>query len=118
MGKIFNAMKLIPEDKNLFVCAHYEEYKDKNGDSISYRFKTTGKMVDDYITPEANFDIVLFGKSTYSESEKKAKKFFVKEFDGEFPAKDAIGALDSLPDEFPNDLALVAEALDKFHQGA
>ena len=22
-----------------------EEYKDKNGDSISYKFKTTGKMV-------------------------------------------------------------------------
>lgn len=118
MGKIFNAMKLIPEYKNLFICAHYEEFKDKNGDSLSFRFKTTGKMVDDYITPEANFDIVLFGKSSYSESEKKAKKFFVKEFDGEFPAKDAIGALDSLPDEFPNDLALVAEALDKFRQGA
>lgn len=114
MGLIFNAFKNLPDDKNIFVCAHYEEYKDKNGDSISYRFKSTGKMVDDYITPEANFDIVLFGKASYIESEKKAIKTFVKEFDGEFPAKDAIGALDSLPDEFPNDLSLVEEALDKF----
>lgn len=45
MGLIFNAMKGIPEDKNIICCAHYEEYKDKNGDSISYKFKTTGKMV-------------------------------------------------------------------------
>lgn len=45
MGIIFNAMKGLPEDKNIFCCAHYEEYKDKNGDSISYRFKSTGKMV-------------------------------------------------------------------------
>lgn len=45
MGLIFNAMKGYPETKNIFCCAHYEEYKDKNGDSISYKFKTTGKMV-------------------------------------------------------------------------
>ena len=45
MGLIFDAMKGYPEDKNIICCAHYEEYKDKNGDSISYKFKTTGKMV-------------------------------------------------------------------------
>ena len=45
MGLIFNAMKGLPENKNIFCCAHYEEYKDKNGDSLSYRFKSTGKMV-------------------------------------------------------------------------
>ena len=46
MGIIFNAMKNVPETKNIICCAHYEEYKDKNGDSISYKFKTTGKMVE------------------------------------------------------------------------
>lgn len=45
MGLIFDAFKGLPEDKNIICCAHYEEYKDKNGDSISYKFKTTGKMV-------------------------------------------------------------------------
>ena len=45
MGLIFDAFKGFPEDKNIICCAHYEEYKDKNGDSISYKFKTTGKMV-------------------------------------------------------------------------
>lgn len=45
MGLIFDAMKGLPENKNLICLAHYEEYKDKNGDSISYKFKTTGKMV-------------------------------------------------------------------------
>ena len=45
MGLIFEAFKGLPEDKNIICCAHYEEYKDKNGDSISYKFKTTGKMV-------------------------------------------------------------------------
>lgn len=115
MGLIFNAMKGLPENKNIICCAHYEEFKDKNGDSISYKFKTTGKMVDDYITPEGNFDIILFGKSSFNNSEKKAVKEFVKEFDGEFPAKDSIGALDDLPDVFPNDLNIVVEKLREIY---
>ena len=61
MGLIFDSFKGFPENKNLICCAHYEEFKDKNGDSISYKFKTTGKMVDDYITPEGKFDIIMFG---------------------------------------------------------
>lgn len=43
MGLIFDSFRGFPENKNIICCAHYEEYKDKNGDSISYKFKTTGK---------------------------------------------------------------------------
>ena len=116
MGLIFNAMKGLPENKNIICCAHYEEYKDKNGDSISYKFKTTGKMVDDYITPEGNFDIILFGKQSFDMQSKKASKTFLKEFDGEFPAKDSLGYLDALPDEFPNDLGIVVDEIAKRYQ--
>lgn len=116
MGLIFDAMKGLPETKNIICCAHYEEYKDKNGDSISYKFKTTGKMVDDYITPEGKFDIILFGKQTFDAETKKPVKVFVKEFDGEYPAKDSIGVLDSLSDEIPNDLGIVVNAIKEFYQ--
>lgn len=116
MGLIFDAMKGLPEDKNIICCAHYEEYKDKNGDSISYKFKTTGKMVDDYITPEGKFDIILFGKQSFDAESKKPLKVFVKEFDGEFPAKDSIGALDALDNEIPNDLSIVVDAIKEFYK--
>ena len=115
MGLIFEAFKGFPEDKNIICCAHYEEYKDKNGDSISYKFKTTGKMVDDYITPEGKFDILMFGKVTYNPETKKPIKTFVKEFDGEYPAKDSLGVLDNLPDEIPNDLSIVIEELKNIY---
>ena len=68
---------------------------------------------DDYITPEANFDIVLYGKQIYNAEAKQSVKVFVKEFDGEYPAKDSLGALDALPDTFPNDLSIVVEELRK-----
>lgn len=45
MGLIFDAINSVPDNKNLIVLAHYEEYKDKNGDSLSYRYKSTGNMV-------------------------------------------------------------------------
>jgi hypothetical protein len=89
---------------------------DKNGDPISYKFKTTGKMVDDYICPEGKFDIILFGKQSFNAETKKAQKVFLKEYDGEFPAKDSLGLLDDMPDEFPNDLGLVVAEIAKRYQ--
>ena len=49
MNLIFEAINNCPETKNIIALAHFEEYKDKNGDSLSYKFKTTGSMVDNYI---------------------------------------------------------------------
>lgn len=113
MSLIFAAFEGFPETKNLIACAHYAEYKDKAGDSISYKMKTTGNMTDEYCTPEGKFDIILFGKQDFNAEEKKAVKVFIKEYDGTYPAKDSLGALDELPDVFPNDLSLVVDALKK-----
>ena len=115
IGLIFDAMKGYPEDKHIYVCAHYEKANDNDG-TVTYQMKTTGKMVNEYCTPQGKFDIILYGKQTYNEEEKKAIKTFVKDFDGTFPAKDSIGVLDGMPDEFPNDLALVAEELKKWYK--
>lgn len=115
IGLIFDAMKGYPEDKHIYVCAHYEKANDNDG-TVTYQMKTTGKMVNEYCTPQGKFDIILYGKQTYNEEEKKAIKTFVKDFDGTFPAKDSIGVLDGMPDEFPNDLALVSEELKKWYK--
>ena len=114
IGLIFDAFKGFPENKNIYVCAHYEKSNDNDG-QVTYKMKTTGKMIDEYCTPQGKFDIMLYGKQSYDESKHQAIKVFVKDFDGTFPAKDSIGALDNLPDEFPNDLALVDEELKKFY---
>lgn len=114
MGLIFDAMKGYPENKHIYVCAHYEKTNDNDG-TVTYQMKTTGKMVNEYCTPQGKFDIILYGKQTYNEEEKKAIKTFVKDFDGTFPAKDSIGVLDNMADEFPNDLYLVSEELKKWY---
>jgi len=115
MGVIFEAMMKVPESKNIICLAHYEEYKDKNGDSISYKFKSTGNMVDAYITPEGKFDIILYGKQGWDDTKKIPIKQFVINFDGEYPAKDSIGVLDDLPIYIPNDLSIVVDKLKKYY---
>lgn len=115
IGLIFDAMKGYPEDKHIYVCAHYEKTNDNDG-TVTYQMKTTGKMVNEYCTPQGKFDIILYGKQAYNEEERKAIKTFVKDFDGTFPAKDSIGVLDDMPDEFPNDLSLVSEELKKWYK--
>lgn len=112
MGLIFDAINSVADNKNVICLAHYEEYKDKNGDSISYRYKSTGNMVDQYICPEGKFEIVLYGKAYYDEKEKKSIREFVTNDDGVYPAKSPVGMFDLY---IPNDLNIVVEAIDKYY---
>ena len=115
MGLIFDAINKIPEHKNMICRAHYEEYKDKNGDSISYRYKSTGNMVDQYITPEGKFEVVLYGKASYDEKEKKSIREFVTNDDGQYPAKSPVGMF---PLYIPNDLGYVVDTMKEYYFGS
>ena len=114
MGLVFEAINGVPESKNIICLAHYEEYKDKNGDSISYRYKSTGNMVDAYITPEGKFEIVLYGKAHYDEKEKKSIREFVTNDDGIYPSKSPVGMFDLY---IPNDLGYVVDKIDQYYNG-
>ena len=114
MGLVFDAINEVPEDKNIICLAHFEEYKDKNGDSISYRYKSTGNMVDQYICPEGKFEIVLYGRATYDAKEKKSIREFVTNDDGIYPAKSPVGMFDLY---IPNDLGLVVDKVQEYYKG-
>lgn len=113
MGLIFDAIDSIPNDKNIICMAHFEEYKDKNGDSISYKYKSTGNMVDAYITPEGKFEIVLFGKIYIDENTKEVKHVLVTNNDGEYPAKSPVGMFDDI--YINNDLKLVTDKIAEYY---
>ena len=113
MNLIFEAINNCPETKNIIALAHFEEYKDKNGDSISYIFKTTGSMVDNYITPEGKFEVVLYLKLDYNIDTKKSSRSFVTNFDGMYPAKSPVGLFENL--YIPNDLGYVVEKITQYY---
>ena len=112
MGLVFDAVEDVSQTKIIIVTAHYEDYRSDNSGNISYRMKTTGKMVSEYLTPEGKFDIVLFGKSSINEVTKKINKEFVTEHDGTFPAKSQ-AMFDEL--YIPNDMSLIIEKVRSFN---
>ena len=114
-GLIFDAIDSIPETKNIICMAHFEEYKDKVGDSISYKYKSVGNMVDNYITPEGKFEIVLYGKSYYSEELKKSVRVFVTNDDGVYPAKSPVDMFSDI--YIPNDMGAVIKQVENYYLG-
>ena len=70
-------------------------------------------MVDQYITPEGKFEIVLYGKATYDNKEKKSIREFVTNDDGVYPAKSPVGMLDLY---VPNDLGYIVDAVKVCHR--
>lgn len=113
MGLIFDAINSIPESKNFIALAHYDTYKDKGGDELIYKYKSTALMTDEYITPEGKFEIVLYGKSSFDDKEKKSIVQFVTNKDGIFPAKSPYGMFSDL--YIPNDLGYIIEKVKEYY---
>lgn len=111
MDEVFSAMEK-SSTVNFICLAHFEEYKDTSDDTVSYRFKTVGKMVQDYITPEGKFDVVLYGRQSIGE-DKKVLKQFVTNFDGQYPSKSPVGMFTEM--YIPNDLGLVVEMVNSYY---
>ena len=116
MGKIFAAIEKYKEpdsDKNVIVLAHGEEVPKQDG-RVYVKLKTTGKMVDEYITPEGKFDITLVGRSRFDTSSKKVvKEFITNEDEYTSSPKSSYGMFKDL--YIPNDLGLVIKALEEYY---
>ena len=110
IGQIFKALTKFKGI--IIILTHPEEVQNTYG--TTYKAKTVGKMIDQYITIEGKFDIVLYGHQEFDTKTKKVSKQFVTNFDGRYPAKSAPGMLPGL---MINDLGLVIEMVDKYYSG-
>lgn len=96
------------KDIVFLVLTHSEETK------LSYKIKTIGKMLDEKITLEGLFPILLYGKSSFDNNTKKVTKEFVTNFDGVYPAKSPVGMFQKL--YIPNDLGLVVKTINEYYK--
>ena len=72
-------------------------------------------MLDSKVTLEGLFTVVLYGKQTWDDKEKKVTKQFVTNFDGQFPAKSPVGMFKDT--YILNDLGAVAKAIYEYNHG-
>lgn len=96
------------------MLAHMEEYP-KPGGKMGVRMKTTGKMVQEYVTPEGKFDVLLIGKSIFDDKEQKAHKRYVTRDDGVYESAKSHRIFG--PDEtyILNDLGYVVEKVREYY---
>lgn len=107
MGKVVDAAKNTRSDLKVYFLWHPE-----NDREVGYKMKTVGAMLDNYITLEGLFTVILYTKVSKG-MDNKPKYEFVTNHDGEYPAKSPIGLFDDL--YIPNDLGLVSDMIDKYN---
>lgn len=116
MGQIFKALEALDSaGKNVFVLAHGEETKNDFDGRTYLKMKTTGKMIDEYLTPEGKFDVVLLGYSKFDAAEKKVEKaYLTNETEMFSSAKSPYGMFEEL--FIPNDLGYVLEKVNEYYK--
>ena len=109
MSKIIQAAKNARKDLKVYFLWHPEDNKE-----YGFKMKTVGKMIDDYLTLEGLFTVVLYSRANKT-NDNKIKYEFVTNSNGQLPAKSPVGMFPDL--YIPNDLAIVSELIDKYNKG-
>lgn len=110
---VINAGINMNPDTNFAILTHSESKE--NTFETTYKIKTIGAMLDNKVTLEGLFTIIFYGKQFYDDKEKKVTKFFVTNFDGQYPAKSPVGMF---PETYIlNDLGEVFKQVREYYHG-
>ena len=110
LAQVAKMPKDMRDDLTIFFLTHSEDSTDVNGHR-KVKAKTIGKMIDNTLTLEGLFSIVLFGR--VKKDEDGLEYGFDTVNNGENTCKSPMGMFE---DSFiPNDLAYVNECIDKYN---
>jgi ABC-type dipeptide/oligopeptide/nickel transport system ATPase component len=111
MVSLIQGVKRLRDDLNIFYFTHSEEITDGD-DIISYKIKTSGKMIDNQIVMEGLFTIVLY---TYIDCKgDKCSHHFITNRFGKIPAKSPMGLFDTI--KIDNNLKIVTEKIREYYE--
>ncbi len=107
MASIAKLPIVLREDLHVFFLTHAEESQDLEG-RRRFKAKTIGKLVDNSLTLEGLYSIVLFGK-VKKDKDGNINYVFETQNNGENICKSPAGMFESF--EIPNDLEFVKQAI-------
>lgn len=112
LAQVAKMPKDLRDDLYVFFLTHSEESTDINGNR-RVKAKTIGKMIDNALTLEGLFSIVLFGKVKKTEDDTLEYVFETKN-NGENTCKSPMGMFDD--NNIPNDLSYVRDCIVKYEE--
>lgn len=111
MVSLFTETAKLRDDLKVFYFSHPEEQYDGD-DIVSFKMKTSGKLIDNQINLEGLFTICLY---TNVEEDKNGKQeyTFVTNRYKKYPAKSPQGMFDEI--KIPNNLQTVVDKIDEYY---
>lgn len=107
MAKNYEDMlRTIQEDTSPDTIVYIMQHIDKDEDG-NIKAKTLGKMLDQQLTVEGLFSIVLLAKA------EEGRHFFITQSDGTNPCKSPMGMFDEI--EIDNDLKMVDDTIREYY---
>ena len=107
IAKVLQASRDTRNDLKVYYLWHPERDME-----VGLKMLTVGKMVNDYLTLEGLFTVILYTKVEKDENN-KIMYSFVTNNDGEYPSKSPIGMFKDL--YIPNDLGIVSKTIDEYN---
>tara|TARA_R100001591_G_scaffold116032_1_gene132365 strand:+ start:533 stop:1216 length:684 start_codon:yes stop_codon:yes gene_type:complete len=112
LAQVAKMPKDLRDNLYVFFLTHSEDSTDINGNR-RVKAKTIGKMIDNALTLEGLFSIVLFGKVKKTEDDTLEYVFETKN-NGENTCKSPMGMFED--DNIPNDLSYVRDCIVKYEE--
>jgi len=112
LAQVAKFPKDLREDLHVFFLTHSEDSTDINGHR-KVKAKTIGKMIDNALTLEGLFSIVLFGR-VIKEEDGNLKYVFETQNNGENTCKSPMGMFDD--NHIPNDLQHVRDCILEYEK--
>lgn len=109
IAKILEAARNTRKDLKVYFLWHPEEDKE-----LGFKMMTVGKMVNDYLSLEGLFSVILYTNVSKG-ADNKIQYQFVTNNDGKYPAKSPVGMFKDT--YIPNDLGLVSNLIDDYNKG-
>jgi len=110
---IFDTGRQLRDGLKVFVLTHSDEvHKDFE---VVRKMKTLGKMIDDKITLEGLFTVLLYTHTEWDDKEEKGSYYFITNRTSDYPSKSPVGMFDNI--KISNDLGYVAEKIDEYNNG-
>jgi len=110
---VINTSRSLREDLKVFVLSHDEIIMENF--APKRKIKTIGKMLDDKITLEGLFTVVLFTNVTKNNENGDLEYRFITQNDGSTTGKSPRGMFENLL--VPNDLSFVIQKINQYYDG-
>jgi hypothetical protein len=110
---VISAAKSLREDLKVFVLSHDEIITENF--APKRKMKTIGKLLDEKVTLEGLFTVVLFTDISKNKEKQILEYTFITQNDGTTTGKSPRGMFEEM--KIPNDLSFVIEKINEYYEG-